>query len=64
MNGKGEEGARGLVVGKESDHWKHSQKSLRSAVGSWNHQKKSLTFLWRLKFFSEEKLERYKRNKG
>ena len=53
------------MVGKEYGHWNHSQKSLRSVLESWNHQRRGLTFLFmEVKVLLEEKLERYKRNEG
>ena len=54
-------------MGKGYDHRKHSPRSLRSAMGSQNHQKRSLTFFLEVNFlffFLGEKLERYKRNEG
>ena len=49
--GKGRGGAQGLVVGKEFGHWKHWQKSLKCALGSWNQQKKGSTFYLFIYYF-------------
>ena len=38
-------------MGKGYDHRKHSPRSLRSAIGSQNHQKRSLTFFLEVNFF-------------
>ena len=43
-----------MVVGKEYDQNKHSQKSLRSGVGSLSRRRKRLTFFVNVKVLKKE----------
>ena len=59
MNGERERRVqRAWWWGKECNQWKHSQKSLRNAMGSWNHQKKSLKFFVEVKVFFGRKIRK------